>query len=318
MSGLFLPAVQAELLSNAVVITGPPRSGTTLLGKLVGSLQRVEYRFEPPSLYMLAAAYAAGELPLELGAKLLSTYLCEDLLIEALHGRGLNFRPDDDSVVFGQLDWSAVVSRWQQVANRAQAIELGLSQGHVLCVKMPFLLDSLELVRAAIPKARVIVCVRDGIAVVNSMLSKQWLADAVLESELWPYAARHQGVNIPSCIPAAFHERWPAMTPATRACLMWAVHARHGLQQRGRADVIELRYEDLVAQPMPVVQQLADRLEQPFTPLTQRWIAAVRQPPPAADQPGICPFADQVDADVLAEFQALNASWGYGNPLSPS
>lgn len=310
---VLMPAVHAELLNSAVVITGPPRSGTTLLGKLVGSLQGLDYRFEPPSLRMLTATHAAGELSLELGAKLLSAYLCEDIFVESLLGRGLNFRPDDDSLIFSQLSWSQVVSRWTKFANRRQAINHGLAEARRLCIKMPFMLDSLALLRAAMPACRLIVCVRNGIDVVTSMLRKQWLSDDVLELELWPYAGRRDGVNIPSWVPVEFHDRWPGMSPATRACLVWSIHADHGLRQRHSADLIELRYEELVSQPRQLVQQLADRLGHGLTPLTEHWIASVRRPP-ASPQPASAPFAAEVDDDVYAQFTRLNACWGYPEP----
>ncbi len=267
-------------------------------------------------LRMIAAASANGELPLGMASALLANYLCEDLLIESLHGRGINLRPSDDSMTLNHLDWPEIVGRWSQVANRRQAIESSLASGQRLCVKMPFLMDSLELLRSTIRECRIISCVRNGIDVVSSMLRKQWFNDEVLERELWPYAARIDQVNIPCSIPERYHARWPAMNAPTRACLMWSVHAELGLQQRGCSDVIELRYETLLEQPQVVMEQLAEQLGHQLTALTRRWIAAVRQPTSSHD-PQRRAFEALVEPDVHALFATLNERWGYAETLSP-
>lgn len=302
---------QTELLRDGVLITGAPRSGTTLLGKLVGSLERLEYHFEPPSLYMLAAAAACGELPMPLAQQLLAVYLCEDLLLESVHGRGVNLRPGDDSQVLHRLQWGELHERWQQVCNRAEAIAFCQQRQLRLALKMPNLFDALELLRQTMPGLKIVVSVRNGVDVIRSIVYKGWVDDCGLQRDLWPYAPQSGPVAVPYWVPEAYRQRWMTMNPTSRATLMWTVHAAWGLAQRGRADVIEVRYEDLVASPWPVLEPLAVRLGHAPTLHTRRWIESIRPPRQASALPDAVAAADP---DLAQWFGQVNQAWGYGSP----
>ncbi len=305
---LSIAPIQRELLCDGVLITGAPRSGTTLLGKLVGSLERLEYHFEPPSLYMLAAANAAGELPLPLARQLLTVYLCEDLLLESVHGRGVNLRPGDDSQVLHRLQWGELHERWQQVGNRAEAIDFCQQRQLRLALKMPNLFDALALLRQTMPGLKIVVSVRNGVDVIRSIVHKGWVEDAGLQRDLWPYAPQAGPVAVPYWVPEAYRARWATMAPTSRATLMWTVHAASGLAQRGQADVYEVRYEVLVASPWPVLEALAAWLGHPPTLHTRRWIESIRPLYPQSELPDAVAAADP---DLAQWFAQINQAWGY-------
>ena len=44
-------AERAEVIGKSILIGGCGRSGTTILGKLIGSLEGIEYYFEPAFLH---------------------------------------------------------------------------------------------------------------------------------------------------------------------------------------------------------------------------------------------------------------------------
>ncbi len=307
---LLSAAIQTELLHNAVLITGAPRSGTTLLGKLIGSLARLEYQFEPPSLRMIASAYVAGELPLQLARQLLTVYLSEDMLLDSVHGRGVNLRPRDDSQIFFRMEWAELNERWQRIDNRADAISYAQELGLRLAVKMPNLLDSLTLMRETLPGMKAVFSVRDGADVVRSILRKGWVENNGLESNLWPYAANIDGVNVPYWVPEEYIKRWPSMNPASRACLMWCWYAERGLAERSASDVYEVRYETLLTDAWPVVEELAAHLGHEPTFHTQRWVESICIPSSRNDT-NRRSFAADTDADILARFDEINAQWGY-------
>lgn len=306
--------IQRDLLNQSVLLTGPPRSGTTLLGKLISSLEGMEYHFEPPLLYMLGAAYANGDLPLHSAAHLLSVYLSEDLLLESVHGRGVNLRPEDDSQVLNRITWSELHDRWQQVSNRNDAIALAQKRGLRLALKMPNLFDSLELMRATMPSMRLVISVRNGIDVVRSIIRKGWVTNAALEYELWPFCGAREGVNIPYWVADEYRERWPAMNEASRACLMWVHHAELGLnaaaESRSRGVVHEVRYEDLLADPWPVVEAMAEVLGANTTLFTRRWVESIR-PPHSMSEGGYRDFSTATEPDILERFDRVNSLWGY-------
>ena len=49
------PKNAISLLSNAIVLSGSARSGTTITGKILHSFHNVEYLYEPPIIFTLLA-----------------------------------------------------------------------------------------------------------------------------------------------------------------------------------------------------------------------------------------------------------------------
>jgi hypothetical protein len=307
---LLVAPIQSELLCNSVLITGAPRSGTTLLGKLVGSLARLEYQFEPTSLHMIASVYAAGGISQILAKQLLTVYLAEDLFLESVHGRRANLRPHDDSQVLYRMHWADLNDRWQQVGNRADAIAFAQTHGLRLAMKTPHLFGSLDLMRSVMTGLKIVISVRNGCDVVRSIIRKGWVSDRGLERELWPYVSRVTGVNLPYWVPVAYHDRWPTMSPASRACLMWACNAERGLAERNSPDLYEVRYEQLLAEPWPVVEVLAAQLGHETTLHTRRWVDSIRSSG-SHDSTDGRDFAQETDSDILTWFDRVNALWGY-------
>jgi hypothetical protein len=248
---------------------------------------------------------------MSLAQQLLAVYLCEDLLLESVHGRRVNLRPGDDSQVLHRLQWGELHERWQQVGNRAEAIAFCQQRQLRLALKMPNLFDALELLRKTMPGLKIVVSVRNGVDVIRSILHKGWVRDCDLQRELWPYAPQAGPVAVPYWVPDAYRQRWIRMDPSSRATLMWTVHAEWGLAQRGRADVIEVRYEDLVTSPWPVLEPLASWLGHAPTLHTRRWIESIRPPRQASALPDAVADADP---DLAQWFGQVNQAWGYGSP----
>ena len=101
-----LPEFYDELLTNSIFISGLPRSGTTLLGKIFGSFSDLEYHFEPPCFYLILSLYASSFLSFEQAKIIISLILSEELILESAHGRSINLRPNDDSQILHRMNWT--------------------------------------------------------------------------------------------------------------------------------------------------------------------------------------------------------------------
>lgn len=305
---------QWALIRRSIIITGAPRSGTTLAGKLISSLHGLEYHFEPPTFYMICSLYASGQLPLETAASLLGVYLSEDLFLESVHARGVNLRPSDDSLVLNAKSWMEIHRRWTEVGNRADALKWIKREGLRLAVKMPNVLDAITLLEHTMPEMQVILVVRDGRDVVRSILRKGWVSDEGLQAELWPYIPDQHGVPIPYWVPEVYRARWTTMTPESRACVMWAYHAELA-QRRTQSHPVDdwlivLRYESLLGRPEETVTDIAARLGHKMTPFTRLRLEEIREPT-SVEYTGEPDFYRKVDQDVLEWFMRVNRSWGY-------
>jgi hypothetical protein len=305
------PAVYEKLLDGAILLTGAPRSGTTLLGKLVSTLQGVEYHFEPPTFYMLSASSASSELAHDKACRLLRTYMVEDLLLESAQGRALNFRPCDDSQVFNRLSWKEVNNRWSCVANRKDAIEFCIANDLRLCIKSPNVMNATAVFERSVSNAKIVVIQRNGSDVVRSIVAKGWLDDVSLQTELWPYIAKKANINIPYWVPDEFLDKWQTMSPIARCALMWSVHTDFITELVDQRNIYTVKYEDLTLDPRHKMKEIAEFTGRSFTQMTESLFQHVRQPKNGYGLPSIFDQLQSEDVILSERFAESNNMLGY-------
>jgi hypothetical protein len=116
----------------------------------------------------------------------------------------------------------------------------------------------------AYPRATVLHIVRDGRDVVCSLLEQGWLAD---EREGGDDARLPYGSHVRSWVEPERHEEFNRATEATRAAWAWRRYlsaARSAPEQ-----TLELRYEEIAADPAAAAARIAGRLETDPTPLAE-------------------------------------------------
>jgi hypothetical protein len=316
-SALGITANQRALVDDTIFITGAPRSGTTLLGKILGTLQGLEYQFEPTTFYLVLSLYAMGRISKEAADALLHVHLYEDLLLEAVHGRRANLRPTDDSLLLNAVSWQELHDRWRTVSNRADAVSRIRERGHRLAIKMPNIMDTLPLLWETFPRSQVVLIARDGRDVVRSVVKRGWVRRESLAEELWPYRDAGDAVRTPYWVEDAVAPAWAGMSEATRACYMWRRHADFAREflrahEKARERFHLVRYEDLIARPRDTTEALSRFLGRPFTRFTESRLLDVRVPDSAATREGD-PFLDGVEPAERARFLETNRAWGYGS-----
>lgn len=310
---IHIAEIQQQNTKSTLVITGAPRSGTSLLGKLVSTLEGIEYHFEPPMVWVLSALLSMKALSPETASVLLRLHLHEDLLLESAHGRKANLRPGDDSLVLNSMPWAELFSRWQNIHNRDDAIQY-ISDRHLrLAFKTPSVIDAIPFFKAALPESKFLMIMRDGRDVVKSIIKKRWLSDAGLEGNYWPYKMV-DGIKAPHLVEDSMVDAWAKMNEATRACYLWRRDAEFAIQARdsGLGNRLHiLSYEELRQDPGAIMGELAKFLSTRTTDLTKLGIMSVRPMAGKAESVKTYDFLSEVDVDELKKFNALNAAWGY-------
>jgi hypothetical protein len=310
-----LAEVQKNNISDTIVITGSARSGTTLLGRLISSLQGVEYHYEPPMFWMLCSMLSAKAIEPSAAAWLLRYYLHEELLCESAMGRRANLRPYDDSLVLNAIHWPELVSRMVSIRNRADALKAIQEKKLRLAVKMPHVLDVVPLIADMLPKSRFVLIIRSGHDVVRSVLKKGWMSEEGLRDNWYPYKVVG-GRNIPHMVEDDLAEAWSGWSAGTRACYVWRKDADLALSLINgplRSRIHLIAYEQLVSNTELVMQEISTFLALTPTDLTRASIMSVRSPvggkaTPHARSSGL--FGD-VDKEQLRLFDEANAVWNY-------
>lgn len=306
---------QNKDLQNCIILTGAPRSGTTLLGKIVSTFQNVDYHFEPPTLYMISCLVAAGQLSRPVAADLLKIYMYEDLFLESIHGRKVNLRTSDDSYILNSISRQELDDRWQSIKNRDDAIQWVKNHSSRFAFKMPNIMDSLDFFCETFERSQVILIVRDGREVVRSIIRKGWVKEEALKNKLWPYRKTKGNVRVPYSVETDHVQQWLDWNEATRACYMWMVHAKiaHDFANSnslGPTRFHIVRYDHLLEDPVITIDKLIGFLNCGLSSASQSRMGEIKKPD-SSKEGNLTDFYDQVDPQLLSEFKSVNQLWGY-------
>jgi len=312
--GLRLGKRQCTDISNSILITGAPRSGTTIFGKILATFENIEYHFEPVTFYTLSSLYAAGKIDKKTAVDLVRVFLYEDLFLESIHGRHINLRPNDDSLILNSKDWKSINHRWQTISNRADAMKL-IDRGEArLAVKMPNVMDGLPMIREAMPDCKVALIVRDGRQVVRSVVKKRWVSKESLENELYPYHDIDSLVNTPYWVEEKYLGKWEVWSEITRSVYMWRRHAEFvlPLMEDAKQDrnLKVFRYDDLVNDANATVASFGDFIGEKMTKYTTSRIAEIKKPDSVVNV-SLNDFYSDVDEEQLSLFVEINSRLGY-------
>lgn len=165
-----------ETVGRSVMVTGAARSGTTLMGNLIHSLEGYEYLFEPPMMFALLPLLAT-RTDKDRWRMLFETYLFEDFLMDALAGRRMNLNEEDDSYIGRAKSHREIDNRLSSRYRRADLVAQAV--GHRIAFKCPDMLPYIWLLHRCYPAMKFIIMYREPEAVVESLRQKGWFDPAV-------------------------------------------------------------------------------------------------------------------------------------------
>lgn len=277
------------LAGRLVLLTGVNRSGTTLLGNLIGTLKNVEYDFEPWIFHSVPMMVASGQIQPQAAAELFRCYFNETLTA-AILGRNANTRPTDDTLIWKRISKEEISARWQQIKNRGDVKKHVLENGNLLCFKVTNLGPFLGLLWDSFPNLKVIHIIRHPLHVAMSIQKKGWVNTQQLqELEGLPIKRRiktSKGTEIfvPWWVDDADSEYFLNMSEFGRAlygCRILTEMTRREFQrlalpESGRGRFLEVKYEDLLANPASFIEKLSHYLQADITEQTQALIQTVK------------------------------------------
>lgn len=263
--------MRSAVLNNSVLIGGCARSGTTILGKLIGSLDNVEYFFEPSFLHKFI--YAHRDMSLQLWGEILSWYLYDDLLLNSLAGRNLNWNKNEDSCV---LNFKSEEIRNRLCTNhRKNDIEARVDK-FKLAIKIPDLIFNVPLFKAIYPDIKAIAMIRKPEDVIFSVLVKNWFTDeALTDSSITPqipYVVVNK-FRYPLWVPSHDYNEWRIISPADRAVYYYLSINKFLWEKRSMFFV--LSYEHLLAETEVCANRISHYLGSKFSEKTMEVIKSI-------------------------------------------
>lgn len=287
-------------VNESVVVSGCKRSGTTIMGKLIHSMEHVEYSLEPPMLYMLFPMIS--ELPKITWMQLYEAYLYEDFFMNALAGRAINCNRQDDSSIYNCKSLSEIDSRLSRSFSKKDTQRMGAEA--VIAYKLPSIIPFLSLLKDYYPQTKILVMVRDFTEVLYSILSRRWFSPTVdVKSNLiWPY--RGSGpLKVPFFVSESDSYWWRQAAEVDRVAYYY-IRTYENLSAIPEALVC--RYEDLVADPCGTAGYLMQRLKLEEGALTQGIIESI-QPRIYSDRDP--KLLESIDAGLRDRLDALSQTF---------
>ena len=259
-----------KVAKNLIFISGPARSGTSLLGNLIASFDSIEFSYEPNLLFTLLRLNK--QIPHESWKMVYETYLYEDLFLAAVSGRSLNFRKTDESSVFNHKENAEIRRRLEGPGSKAQIQQLIADRR--LAVKVPDVVDQLPFLSRTYPEMTIVIAIREPIATINSWLSKGWLSDKSLNGELtlFPFT-RHEKFVLPHFIPPDEIEQFFYLSELDRIIryLKLVYLSIMALPKK-----VVIRYEEICDSPSETVGKLSEFLKTFPTKKTHELMANIR------------------------------------------
>ena len=275
MINLQLSPIADQLVNNMILISGTGRSGTTIIGNLIGTAKNVEYSFEPPTLIAITSAMNQCNSTKE--RKLLDmvfkAYCYEDLLIGSITGRFLNFNKTDDSYILNIKEEEEINKRLSG-KYRKRDIERNIDNIR-LAVKLPTAIMVTKGLSSTYSNMSNVITIRNPNDIINSCLEKKWFSSNIKTNSaaiFWPYYTVRDN-KIHYWVKEEDSEWWINASEIERVAYYILVNWRFLSQLKKK---IIIRHEDFLLNPEQCTDRLFNKLEIERSPMTAKIINTVK------------------------------------------
>ena len=292
--------MKSIIKNKLIIITGFSRSGTTILGKVIGSMYPAIYCFEP-SLMKYLNTYGITDVPAKL--------LFETYFLNEIQGRG-NMNPYDDSYSLNYLSWCDVVVGRDKLRRRGDAEKHIIENGYKFICKNTELQYQMEMMSAFFPGVRFVHIIRNGYDAVESAIERGWYTDEYCNSANVEDMIFHYKCDIPRFIDETCFDLWPDWNAETRAVCAWRSSVTSGIDYKHRYPdkCVQFRCDDFQRNPKKYVQMFEKKYGLKSTRLTDKHIIDMGNFIPVKRN---YKYLDKVEPQELDKFINLNSKLKY-------
>ena len=242
---------------NAILITGSARSGTSLVGSIIHSMENVEYAYEPPM--MIALLPFINEMNESQWRLLYESYLYEEFLLNSIAGRSINCNTCDYSSIYKTKSPLDINNRLTNHYTKSMAQKH--SDGKIIAYKIPDVVYIVPKIKEYYPSMRIVIMLREAVSTINSLIQKKWFARENENSDLiWPYKI-NGNINIPYWVKKCDEKTWISMSEIDRAAYYYIMVNEH---VSNITDRLEIKYSNLIKNPIKEVERISENLHLKF------------------------------------------------------
>ena len=293
MMELMLDAQIKAKCAQAILITGMDRSGTTVVGNLLHSMEGVEYVLHPPLLTSLVPLI--DQMDRKQFELLYETYLYEEFLFNALAGRAVNCNLEDDSSIYKVKDNELVRRRLTRSLRKRDADQE--IEAATIAYKLTNITPVIPILQEYYPQTRVVLTTRNANDVLHSTIERQWFSDEMLRTQnlVWPNYFL-DGMRIPFFVSPEDVDFWMRSDELHRSAYCY-VQGYMGTDKI--ANLTTVNYDELILEPERVVSDLAKSLGLSLGPKTPELVSLVKKTEKDRDQGYVDRLTEPLKEQVL-------------------
>ena len=261
---IHLPNV--DYINKKIVwITGLPRSGTTILGKLIGSCKDVKYIYEPDGL--LPIFFLKNKISFNKWKMLFEGYFYLDLIRNNLCDRRFNLNKKDSSYYFNynkKLQFNLNEFDIFKKNNKISASKI--------VIKLPQCLEILVSLNKIYKYFKIISLERNLFEIIESITRKQWFKKDTI-SRFFP-VIEHKSKFYPTWLKKNFYRSWNKFNEYEKAAL-YVLHEKKISKKND--NIFKIYYNDIIDNPKKVVNILKKKLHLKPTKKTLNIISQIKR-----------------------------------------
>lgn len=287
-----------KILDKMVIIGGSARSGTTIMGKLISSLYKTEYMFEPPMLTSLLLK--KDELSDQSLKELIQFYFFDNFLLDALAGRNINLNTNDDSCILHVKSEEDIKSRQEKSLTRIELEDI--VSNTAFSFKLPEIVFFLGIIDKLFPENRKILMHRNPNDVINSIVKKRWFSDEFLShnhsSQIFAIEILNN-IKIPYWVKQEDKELWVESDELNRCAYYYKRVSEEILNNANNSVIID--YDEFIKKPNEMFKNVVKLVGLEFGEKTQTILNTVKFQKKQRDD-----YLDDMDSKLLMEIKELD------------
>ena len=261
-----------KLANESYLITGCARSGTSIFGSILGSMQNTEYSYEPPMI--LALFSQINKIKKKEWMFLFESYLLEEFYVNSLAGRTINTNKNDDSSIYNFKDNEEINKRIIKSHSRLDIIKK-ISFDKVVFKNPDILLNCIKILNYY-PKLKLLITKRDNFEIIESLFRKKWFDQNNLnKGVIWPFKI-YKNSKIPYFIDDSEFDFWLSLNQINKAAFY--VSKIIEIQKRlPNNRITYLDYNKLLDNKFDYVSNISKKLNMKMTEKTLKILKSIKK-----------------------------------------
>lgn len=258
----------SEILTDRVlIITGVGRSGTSIFGKIIGSMSPVYYLFEPAIMKWIFS---------DMDSIWLRAIIFEDYLLPIVQAHHLNDNFEDLTYWRDYYIEDEIMAARKYLNRRQNAIAFLKLKRPLFVIKTNEFQPLMSYAEEIFPGCRFIHIVRNGNNVIQSAIDKGWYTDEWCNNYMIDWSIGRD-VKASWYLDEEIIKQWPKWTPITRAACIWRCLVDNGITflSNTKREKNNLFYEDFATDPESDIKEIRNEFDLEITENTEKHINAV-------------------------------------------